>query len=320
MPDGKDLVGPKLYSGGMMELRHLRYFTTVAREGNFTRAAELLGIAQPPLSRQVRDLEDEVGMQLLDRRFRPIRLTEPGRIFYEHSVQILSGMDQLVRSVRHFALAQQRRFVIGVVGSIMHGALPDMIRRFRALAEDVEVDLVELTTVEQVAALRGGRIDAGLGRVRIDDPSIRREILFNEPLVAALSSSDPLAEGNAAVTLASLMDRTVIIYPSQPRPSYADQLLSLFRDHGCFPGKTVEVREVQTALGLVAAGSGCAIVPESMRHLQRDDIVYRPLVEDAVSPVIISQRANDVSENAALFRDIGRAVFDSAAASYQFKY
>jgi DNA-binding transcriptional LysR family regulator len=296
----------------MMELRHLRYFTTVATEGNFTRAAEKLGIAQPPLSRQIRDLEDEVGVELLDRNHRPIRLTEPGRIFFEQALPILAGMDQLVRSVRHFASAQQRRFVIGVVGSIMHGALPDMIRRFRGAAADVEVELVELTTVEQVAALKGGRIDAGLGRVRIDDPAVRREILFNETLVAALSSTDPLAAGEDPVPLAALMERTVIIYPSQPRPSYADQLLSLFRDHGCFPAKTVEVREVQTALGLVAAGSGCAIVPESMRHLQRGDIVYRPLVEEAVSPVIISQRANDISESSRLFREIGRSVFDHA--------
>lgn len=293
-----------------MELRHLRYFTTVASEGNFTRAAERLRIAQPPLSRQIRDLELEIGVQLLDRRYRPVRLTETGRLFYEQSVQILASMDQLVRSVRHFASAQQQRFVIGVVGSIMHGALPDMIRRFRATAEDVDVELVELTTVEQVAALKAGRIDAGLGRVRIDDPAVRREVLFNEPLVAALSSSDRLAASEDAVNLSSLIERTVIVYPSQPRPSYADQLLGLFRDHGCFPGKTVEVREVQIALGLVAAGAGCAIVPESMRHLQRDDIVYRPIVEEAVSPIIISQRASDVSHNAALFRDIGRAVFD----------
>jgi len=296
-----------------MDLRHLRYFTTVATEGNFTRAAELLGIAQPPLSRQIQDLEIELGVQLLDRRYRPVRLTEPGRIFFEQAVQILTGMDQLVRSVRHFASAQQQRFVVGVVGSIMHGALPDMIRRFRVLAADVKVELVELTTVEQVAALKGGRIDAGLGRVRIDDPAVRREILFNEPLVAALSSADPLAVGEGGVALAALMERTVIIYPSQPRPSYADQLLSLFRDHGCFPGEMIEVREVQTALGLVAAESGCAIVPESMRHLQRDDIIYKPLHEELVSPVIISQRAGDVSENSALFRDIGRAVFDPVA-------
>lgn len=294
-----------------MELRHLRYFTAVANEGNFSRAAEILGIAQPPLSRQIRDLEVELGIELLDRRFRPVRLTEPGRVFYEHAAQILAGVDQLPRSVRQFKVAQQSRFVIGVVGSIMHGALPDMIRRFRASAADVEVELVELTTVEQVAALKGGRIDAGLGRVRIDDPSIRREILFKEPLIVALSSSDPLAGGQGVVPLEALMARTVIIYPSQPRPSYADQLLSLFRDHGCFPCKTIEVREVQTALGLVAAGSGCAIVPESMRHLQREDIVYCPLIEDAVSPVIISQRAADVSEIAELFRSIGRAVFDS---------
>jgi DNA-binding transcriptional LysR family regulator len=292
-----------------MEIRHLRYFAAVATAGNFSRAAEQLGIAQPPLSRQIRDLEIELGVDLLDRRTRPVRMTEPGRIFYEQSMTILASMDQLTRSVRDLALGHQRRFVIGVVGSIMHGALPDMIRRFRASADQVDVELVELTTVEQVAALKVGRIDAGLGRVRIDDPAIRREILFDEPLVAAVSSGDALAAGHE-VTLASLTSGTVIIYPSQPRPSYADQLLSLFRDHGCFPSKTVEVREVQTALGLVAAGYGSAIVPESMQHLQRDDISYRPIVESAVSPIIISQRANDISENGSLFRDIGRAVFE----------
>ncbi len=298
-----------------MELRHLRYFVTVASEGNFTRAAERLAIAQPPLSRQIRDLERELGVELFDRGCRPIRLTEAGRLFYAQSAQILAGVDQAVRSVRQFTTAPQRRFVIGVVGSIMHGALPDMIRRFRDSVTDWDVELIELTTVEQVAALKGGRIDAGLGRVRIDDPAVRREVLFNEPLVAALSSTDPLVETAGPLALASLMDRTIIIYPSQPRPSYADQLLSLFSDHGCVPAKTIEVREVQTALGLVASGSGCAIVPESMRHFQRGDIVYRSLLEAAISPVIISQRTGDISESALLFREIGRAVFASATDS-----
>ncbi len=296
-----------------MELRHLRYFAAVAGEGNFTRAAEKLGIAQPPLSRQIRDLEIELGVDLLDRSTRPVRLTDTGRLFFEQSLQILASIDQLVQTARQYASSKQPRFVIGVVGSIMQGALPDMIRRFRAQAAQIDVELVELTTVEQVAALKEGRIDAGLGRVRIDDAAIRREILYSETLVAALPAQDALALRGDPISLAELVAGTMIIYPSRPRPSYADQLLGLFRDHGCSPRKIIEVREVQTALGLVAAQSGYAIVPASMLHLQRSDIAYLPILEDAVSPIILSQRASDQSESAALFREIGRAVFESAA-------
>jgi DNA-binding transcriptional LysR family regulator len=293
-----------------MELRHLRYFAAVASEGNFTRAAGRLSIAQPPLSRQIRDLELELGVELLDRRSRPIKLTDSGRLFFEQSVQILTSIDQLVQTVRQYASAQQPRFVIGVVGSILHGALPEIIRRFRTRASDIDVELIEMTTVEQIAALKEGRIDAGLGRVRIDDAAIRREILYNETLLAALPADDPLAVRGELVSLNDLMPGTIIIYPSQPRPSYADQLLGLFRDHGCTPRRVVEVREVQTALGLVAAQSGYAIVPASMRQLQHGDIVYSGIKEEAVSPIILSQRASDQSEGAALFRTIARDVLD----------
>jgi DNA-binding transcriptional LysR family regulator len=291
-----------------MDLRHLRSFVTVAAERNFTRAADLLGIAQPPLSRQIRELEIELGVTLFDRSSRPVRLTEPGRLLYEQAVQILTSIDQLTHSIQQLA-AQKPRFVIGVVGSIMHGALPEMIRRFRGQAENTEVELVELTTVEQVAALKAGRIDAGLGRVRIDDPAIRREILFQEPLVAALSSSDVLAKQEDPIGIAQLCEQTLIIYPSRPRPSYADQLLSLLRDHGCRPNRIVEVREVQTAIGLVAAQAGCAIVPASMQHIQRHDVRYAPIAEKATSPVILSQRNGDVGPNTEIIREIGRSVF-----------
>lgn len=293
-----------------MDIRHLRAFVTVAIERNFTRAAERLGIAQPPLSRQIRQLEEEIGAPLFDRSGRPVRLTEAGRLLYEQASQILANIDQLKYTMRQLVSARQPRFVIGVVGSIMHGALPEMIRNFRGQAAEVEVELVELTTLEQVAALKTGRIDAGLGRVRIDDPTIRREVLHEEPLIAALPSGDSLAQMGGPISVGALADGTLIIYPTFPRPSYADQVLGLLRDHGCAARKIVEVREVQAALGLVAAQSGRAVVPTSMQHIQRDDIVYAPIVERLTSPIILSQRQTDVSENATLIREIGRAVFD----------
>jgi DNA-binding transcriptional LysR family regulator len=296
-----------------MELRHLRSFVAVAAERNFTRAADRLGIAQPPLSRQIRELETELGAALFDRTSRPVRLTEAGRLLYEQAVQLLGGIEQIAFNIRQLAATGRSRFVIGVVGSIMYGALPEVIRRFRDQAADTEVELIELTTVQQVEALHDGRIDAGFGRVRIDDPAIRREVLYNEPLVAALSSCSRLAQHDGPVRLADLCRGVLLIYPSVPRPSYADQVLGLLRDHGCSPERIVEVREVQTALGLVAAQSGCAIVPSSMQHLQRSDIRYAPILEPLVSPIILSQRKADEGEHAQTIRSIGRSVFSDVS-------
>lgn len=292
-----------------MELRHLRSFVAVAAERNFTRAADRLGIAQPPLSRHIKELEQELDTVLFDRGSRPVRLTEAGRILYEQVVQILARIDQIPKTVQQYASAAQPRFVTGVVSSIMHGALAEMVRRFRARAADTEVELVEMTTIEQVAALKAGRIDAGLGRIRVDDPAIRREVLFQEPLVAALSPTDMPERQTGGISLEALAEGTLIIYPSQPRPSYADQLLTILRDHGCSPNKIIEVREVQTALGLVAAQSGRAIVPASMQHIQRADICYLPISEQPTSPVILSQRQADSSDRAQMIRDIGHSIF-----------
>lgn len=293
-----------------MELRHLRYFDAVATERNFTRAAARIGVAQPPLSRQIRELERELGVTLFDRGSRPIRLTGAGRLFYDQCAQILAGVDQLGASMRHFRDGSGQLFMIGVVGSIMQGAMPAMIRKFRTRIPQIDVELVEMTTVEQVAALKDGRIDAGLGRVRIDDPGIRREILYDEPLIAAVPVGHALADGRGSVRLLDLRQDTLILYPSQPRPSYADQVLGLFRDVGGMPGKVREVREIQTALGLVASEAGIAIVPLSMRNVQRADIAYLPIADrNALSPIILSQRFTDESRPATLFRDIGRAEF-----------
>ncbi|WP_144098381.1 LysR family transcriptional regulator [Croceicoccus sediminis] len=292
-----------------MELRQLRYFDAIATEQNFTRAAERLGISQPPLSRQIRALEEELGVELFYRDTRPIRLTEAGRVFQQQASQILVATEQLRKSMERLGEMPEKRFVIGVVGSIMHGAMPDILRRFRAFAPDVELELVELTTLDQVAALKTGRIDAGLGRIRIADPANRRELLHKEPLVVALPASSPLGAAGEPLSLRDLAAIPLLVYPSQPRPSYADQVLSIVRDRGVTPVKIIEVREVQTALGLVAADVGYTLVPHSMRHFQSEDIVYCPLLdENAVSPIILSQRMADDSVLSLRFRQIAREV------------
>jgi DNA-binding transcriptional LysR family regulator len=295
-----------------MELRHLRYFDAVANARNFTKAAERLGVAQPPLSRQIRELEEELGAILFDRGSRPISLTEAGRLFHDQCARILVSVEQLEQSIRNLQKSSKSLFMIGVVGSILQGAMPAIIRKFRTEMPDTDVELVELTTIEQVAALKDGQIDAGLGRVRIEDPAIRREVLYEEPLMIALPTGHPLAIDESPLSFQDLLSDTLILYPSQPRPSYADQVLTMFRDIGAKPKRVRDVKEVQTALGLVAAQAGITIVPVSMRHVQRSDVIYRQLTGDgAHSPVILSQRAGDESRSSATFRESCLQMFNN---------
>lgn len=292
-----------------MELRHLRYFVAVARAQNFTRAAESLNMAQPPLTRQIQDFEAELGLQLIRRGTRPVQLTEAGRVLFEQAVQILERTDELRLMADRLRQAQSRRFSIGFVGSSLYGDLPALIRRFRAARPKVEVSLLEMTTLEQLAALKEGRIDAGFGRILFEDAAIQRHLLRNEPLVAALSGGHRILATPGPLALADLARETLIIYPSAPRPSYADQVLSIFRGRGLKPAAVHEVRELQTALGLVAAETGVCLVPVSVTRLRRDNVEYRALEDTtAISPNIMSCRKNDTSTDLAcilsLLRDL----------------
>jgi DNA-binding transcriptional LysR family regulator len=156
-----------------------------------------------------------------------------------------------------------------------------------------------------MAALKDGRIDAGIGRLLFEDAAIERLVVEQERLVVALPADHSLALEKDRLSLHDLTAEPVILYPSEPRPSYADQVLDMFRRHAVMPSEVREVRELQTALGLVAACSGLCIVPSAVQRLRRDDIVYRPLAEpDALSPIILSWRATDLSLPIVLLREI----------------
>lgn len=293
----------------MIDIRHIRYFLAVASERNFTRAAERLNMAQPPLSRQIQQLEEMVGAQLFDRESRPLRLTQAGALFHEHALQVMRRMDELTNGMRRFVAAKKPRYVIGFVASTIYGRLPDVVRGFRAARPDIEVRLVEMMSIEQVAALKDGRIDVGFGRIAQHDPAVRREVLRDEPLVVGLPLGHPLLAGERAIELRDLVDYPLIVYPREPRPSYADQVLALFHDEGLTPPVVHEVRELQTALGLVAAEAGTCIVPSSVHRMGRRDIVYRELARSATSPIIMSCRADDDSENLHVLHDAIRKCY-----------
>ncbi|WP_317203862.1 LysR family transcriptional regulator [Janthinobacterium sp.] len=279
-----------------MELRHLRYFVAVADEKNFTRAAKRLFIAQPPLSRQIQQLEEELGVVLIEKSSRPLRLTEAGRFFHIHAQDLLAKAAELKTMTQRVGKIE-RTLSIGFVASTLYGLLPEIVRRFRERYTTVAVSFHELTTMEQIRALKDGVIDVGFGRVKSEDPNIRRIVLREERLVVALPSGHPRSASSDAIRLVDLQAETLIIYPKAPRPSFADQVLAAFSERALTPQQVLEVRELQIAIGLVAAGQGVAIVPESVQGMKRDDVVYRRVADHhAVSPVMFSVRKMDKSE------------------------
>jgi DNA-binding transcriptional LysR family regulator len=278
-----------------MELRHLRYFVAVAEERSFTRAAERLHIAQPPLSRQMQQLEEMLGVELIEKGVRPLRLTEAGQFLLAHSRPLLDQMRDLKTMTQRVGKLE-RTLSAGFVASTLYGLLPDIIRRYRERHPEVEVTLHEMTTIEQLKALKEGKIDVGFGRLKSEDPSIRRILLREERMVVALSPAHRLAQREGGLRLMELIHEPLLVYPKAPRPSFADQVLAAFNAANLTPDHVTEVRELQIAMGLVAAGQGLSIVPESVQGMHHRNVVYRKLDDKhAFSPILFSVRHMDRS-------------------------
>ncbi|MCO6181071.1 LysR family transcriptional regulator [Ciceribacter sp. RN22] len=283
-----------------MDLRQLRYFVAVAKERNFTRAAAILNIAQPPLSRQIQLLEDELGVELVTRSSRPVRLTEAGRVFNEQALQILGRVEQMKEATRRVGLNQNRVLSIGFVASTLYGGLPALVRKLRHQAPDLDIQLLEMMSVHQVAALKEGRIDIGFGRLRHTDPQIATTVLREEQLAVAIARDTRLAFTSDPILPEALSGEKLILYPRAPRPSFADQVLNVLSEKDVRPAEIQEVTEIQTALGLVAAEAGVCVVPSSARKL-RSDVHYRLLAGARVtSPVVLSKRVSDNSPHVKL--------------------
>lgn len=277
-----------------MHLKQIRYFVALAEARSFTLAAERLHITQPPLSRQMQLLEQQLGVQLIERDSRPLELTEAGRLFYEQSVQILQRIEQMQTATTRIGQGYQQQLSIGFAASSLYGGLPILIQSFRRTYPNIRLQFLELTSTEQIEALKAGRIDVGFGRIRVHDAAIKRITFREERLALAMYTQHPLAHSQDPVALKEIANHHLIVYPSQPRPSFADFVLNMLHDRRIYPAETQEVLSLQTALGLVSAGEGLCIIPTGARI--RHDIHYRLISDEGVStPIIFSYRKNDTS-------------------------
>jgi DNA-binding transcriptional LysR family regulator len=256
-----------------MELRHLRYFIAVAEELHFGRAAARLHIAQPPLSQQIRALEAELGVPLFERTSRWVALTDPGHVLLEHARRVLEQVDRAVDDTQRTFRGEHGRLAVGFIVSATYEVLPRSLRAFRALYPAVELSLHRLASNEQLAALREERIQVGFLRPPVDDPALVVEVVRHDELVVALPAAHRLA-AQADVLARDLASEGFVVSPRDRSPGFHDEMLRMCHDAGFSPRIIQEV-EIQTVLALVAAGMGIAVVPEPLRHLHSEGLVYR---------------------------------------------
>lgn len=265
-----------------MELRHLRYFIAVAEELNFSRAARRLGMSQPPLSKQIRQLERELGIQLFERQASGVTITEAGTVIWAAARQVVEDADALGRLAGQLRVGNFGIVRVGTVGSALMGELPDVIRRTRAALPDVAIEVEEIQTGDQSSAFLNHRIDVGIFRPPISVPGLRSVTLSRESLVAVLPSGHP-ASTSDPVEVADLRDDTFVLFPRRLGVGLWDSVMACCHDAGFRPHDIVETPNIQAMVGLVAAGLGVSLLPESVRHFQLPNVSYVALRDAPVS-------------------------------------
>lgn len=276
-----------------MELRHLRYFVAVAEELSFTRAAQRLHIAQPPLSTQIKALEEELRAPLFERERRRIYLTPAGRRLLERARAVLASVEEARLEARGAAAGDVGHITIGYTASAMlTPRLPAVLRAWRQAQPGVRLQLQEMSSLEQLDALHARTIDIGVLRKRDVDtpPGIVLQAWHESPLVAAIPSEDPLARARV-VRIADLKDQPLITYPRDAGIGLYWKVQALCAKAGFRPRMVQEARDSATIVGLVAAGVGIAVVPGDTRCVALDGVVYQRLADpEATSTLHLAHR------------------------------
>jgi DNA-binding transcriptional LysR family regulator len=296
-----------------VELRHLRYFVAVAEELHFGRAAQRLHISQPPLSMQIRALEDAVGAQLLHRTQRRVSLTKAGEVLLAEARQILGRVEHALLLARRAGRGEVGELAIGFISIADYNVLPPLLREFRTRAPDVRLHLRESTSDRQFDDLLAGRIDVGFVLPPVEDPRIAYRPVHREPLVAALPATHRLAGATAALPLIALADLPFVLFPRPLAPGLYDDIVSFCRRAGFSPRVEQEAVQMQTIVSLVSAGIGVSIIPASLRHLQRTGVAYRPLQERSpLTEIGLAWRRDDALATLQVFLDVARATTPEA--------
>lgn len=294
-----------------MDLKQLKAFIAIAQLQSFSAAAKMTGISQPSLSRLLKQLETEMNVVLVDRYHRPLQLTAAGLFFYDKISALLIELDAITHMTQRLS-APSKALNIGFVPSVLYGLLPEVIAIFKRQNPDIEVNLKDISSYQQIEALKSGEIDVGFGRFAHQDPWIQQILLRHERYLVALSKAHPLADVKEQ-RLMDLASSRLILYHQTHLPasitassisstnskktkqrvepiadSVTEPLLYLFAQHGVTPLRTSKVSDLQVALGLVAAGEGITLVPASLQVMRTKQISYQRLIhENVTSPIYL---------------------------------
>ncbi|WP_449412490.1 LysR family transcriptional regulator [Pandoraea soli] len=303
-----------------IDVRLLRYFIAVAETGHMTRAAERLGIGQPPLSQQIRVLEGQLGVTLFERLPRGMALTDAGQAFLGDAYEVVRKLDQAVDDVRRVAAGIKGRLSVGLTSSAaLHPFVPTVIRTFRSDAPAVSLMLDESSTSELLDGLRDGHLDVAFVRQPQGDTA---QIVFvpvlEEPMVLAVPSAHPLAltgrAGKAAVPMTAIASQKLILYRRRTGQGLYDAIIAACHGAGFSPNIEQEAPRLLTTLSLVAAGLGVSVVPASLMRMQVEGIVYRPLAPAPRAPLFCAHREGVLAGPAARLLDHVREAAQSIAA------
>jgi len=292
-----------------MELRHLRYFVTVAEELHFGRAAQRLHLSQPPLSMQIKALEQELGTQLLLRTQRRVELTVAGVVFLDEARDILSRVEQARSAALRAARGEVGELTVGFVTIADYNLLPQALLEFRAQSPGIRLVLREATTDVQLRDLAAERMDVGFLLSPVKDERLDVLPLLREPLMAALPERHALARGRRSMSLHRLADSPFIMVPRHVAPGLYDDVVSFCRQAGFSPRVEQEAVQMQTIMSLVSAGLGVALIPASLRHIGRTGVAYRELREESPrTEIALAWRANDTRPTLQRFVEAVRQV------------
>lgn len=267
-----------------MELRHLRYFVAVAEELHFTRAAARLGIGQPPLSQQIQQLEQELGLPLFRRLPRGVALTEAGQSFFDDARAILANVERASAQARRVARGEQGRLRVGMINSApFHPFVPRVIREFGQRYPDVALAIDENSTPALAAAVLANAADIAFVRPLLGDSTgLVTEPLFDEEVLVALPQGHPLARFRT-LSLWALASENFVLFPRLVGSGLYDEIIAACQRSGFSPHVTQEASQVTSIVNLVAAGLGVSLVPASMQQINSEGVTYRAIAGDAPS-------------------------------------
>ena len=259
-----------------MDLRQIRYFLALATELNYTRAASQLNISQPPLTRHIQQLEHSIGVMLFERSTRGVALTQAGKIFLEEARKIVSLADQAVNKTKLAHQGQLGRLDIGIFGSSTFSVIPTLLIELRKTHPNIIISLQNTTKTQQVEGVREKHLDIGFNRIYPSVPDLVVETVMIEDLYVAVHKDHPLAH-RRIIEMKDLVDQPFILFPNNVRPSFSDSVIMLCSNEGFTPNIAHEVEDVITAIALISAGLGIAIVPESAIGLKLSGVRYHLL-------------------------------------------